>query len=308
MAAPLAAAAIGLLAQGGTARAEAEDEGAKERCATRLSIAMLGKSASDALLKSSDPQASIDQMIADPAFIDRFATFINSTNNAGPGSGPGDDAVYYLAKYVLEKNLPWKNLYIGAYKVDVNADKSAMVVSDDPAGLGYFRSVPWQRRYAGNESAGYKLPTAFRMLQNTTGIELVASTNQPGDDVSATGRKSPQCASCHYEKWFALDKIAKVLTRRNGTDDKMTFTPPTEGPQQVLDGITVKDDKDVVTALVDSEAFRHRQCRLAFKFLYGRNENQCEAPLFDACMDAFKEKGTIQAAVATVAKDPGFCK
>lgn len=311
LAAPLALGGAALLAAGGPAHAEgsAEDKAAfSERCATRLSIAMLGKSPDAALVGSSNPQSKVDAMLSDPAFIERFAQFINATNNAGPGSGPGDDAVYYLAKHVLEKNRPWRDLFAGAYKVELNTAKDAMVVSDDPNGLGYFRSVTWQRRYAGNESEGYKLPTAFRMLQNTTGVELVASTNAPGEDVSAAGRKAPQCSSCHYDKWYALDAIAKVLTRRSGEGEAMTFTPPKDGPQKVLDGQMASNDKDVVTALVDSEAFEFRACRLSFLYLYGRAENQCEAPLFDACMDAFKEKKTIQAAIGTVAKDPGFCQ
>jgi hypothetical protein len=309
LSAPIAAAVLGLLSAGRPAHAEGEDKTAlNERCATRLSIALVGKSPDAALSKSDNPQSAVDRLISDPAFVERFALFINAANNAGPGSAASDDAVYYLAKHVLGKNLPFKDLFVGPFKVEPNAGNTEMVVSDDPQGLGYFRSIAWQRRYAGNEAAGYKLPTAFRMLQNTTGVELVASTNSPGDDVSATGRKAPQCASCHYQKWFALDKIAKVLTRRNGIEDKMTFTPPTEGPQQILDGVTVSNDKEVVNALVDSEAFRFHSCRLAFKFLYGRGENQCEGPLFDRCMDEFKAKGTMQAAIATIAKDQGFCQ
>ena len=71
------------------------------------------------------------------------------------------------------------------------------------------------------------------------------------------------------------DKLAGVLTRRNGTGDGMSFDPPEGGPQQVLGGLTVSNDKELVTALVDSEAFRFRQCRLAFNYLYGRDEKMC---------------------------------
>ena len=311
LAAPLAAAAAGaILATNSPARAEGETDkaGFNERCATRLSIALLGKSPDATSFGAAAPQSKVDAMLADPAFVNRFASFVNATNSAGPGNGPEDDVVFYLAKHVVENKLPWRDLFLGQFKLELNTAGDAMVVSADPNGLGYFRSVPWLRRYAGNESEGYKLPTAFRMLQNTVGIDLVASTSEPGEDVSATGRKAPACASCHYTQWFALDPIAKVLTRRSGEGEEMRFTPPTEGPQKILDGTTASNDKDVVTALVNSEMFQFRACRTAFLFLYGRAENKCEAPLFDACMDAFAEKKTIQSALATVAKDPGFCQ
>jgi len=85
--------------------------------------------------------------------------------------------------------------------------------------------------------------------------------------------------------------------------DPPTFTPPTAGPQQLL-GKTLANDKDLVTSLVDSDAWRFHQCRNVFKFLYGRSENQCEAKTFDACVEALSSAKTIQSAVAAVAKDP----
>jgi hypothetical protein len=62
-----------------------------------------------------------------------------------------------------------------------------------------------------------------------------------------------------------------------------------------------------VKTLVASENFPVATCRLVFKFLYGRAENACEGPIFDACVDEFRAKGTIQSALALVAKQPGFC-
>jgi hypothetical protein len=87
----------------------------------------------------------------------------------------------------------------------------------------------------------------------------------------------------------------------------MTFTPTTEGSQQVL-GKTVADDKELVAALVDSDAWRFHQCRTIFKFTHGRAENQCEAPVFDQCVDALNQKKTLRAAVSAVVKDPSFCR
>ena len=63
-----------------------------------------------------------------------------------------------------------------------------------------------------------------------------------------------------------------------------------------------------MNAIIESDAYRFAQCRAVFNFLYGRDENQCEAPVFDACVNALTEKKTIKAAVAAVAKDPGFCR
>ena len=307
---PLAAVGVALVAASGRPAVAADANKAQfnARCATRLSIAILGKTADPTLASAPDPQATVDQMLVNPAFYERFARFVNAKFNSGPGAAQTDDAVYYLAKYVLTNDKPWKDLFLGQYDVDLDASKN-MAVTVDPNGLGYFRSGPWKRRYAGNESAGYTLPTAYRMINNTTGTELIASTAIPGTDRTATGRQAPACSPCHYDNWYALDRIAKVLTHRNGTGDTMTFTPPTESPQQVLGGtVNATNDKDVVTALVSSEHFDFHTCRLAFEFLYGRNENQCEAPLFDKCVDEYRAKGTIQSAIAVVAKDQGFCQ
>ena len=305
--APLLAVA-GAVAVGGSKSAHATGEDKTEldqRCATRLSIAMLGASPTATFFATPNPQGAVDPMLTSPAFIERFSRFVNATFNSGPGALQTDDAVYFLTKYVLANAKPWTDLFIGQYTVDVDASKN-MVVTADPNGLGYFRSLPWQRRYAGNETAGYKLSTAYRIVNNVVGVELTPSVAKPGDDRTSVGRKAAACAGCHYDSWFALDKIAKVLTRRQGTGDTMTFLPPSEGPQSVLDGETVASDADLVNSMVKSPQFKFRACRLAFNFLYSRNENQCEALLFDKCVDEFTSKWTIQSAVAIVAKDAGF--
>lgn len=164
------------------------------------------------------------------------------------------------------------------------------------------------KRYAGNESDGYLLSAAYRILQNTTGLELTATTNVAGVDRTAAGREGPQCRACHYENWYALDKVARVLPRRIGTGKNMTFGPPKDGAQQLLDGKTIANDAELVDALVKSPDFAVQSCRLAFSFLYGRPENTCEATVFERCLDAFAKDGTMQSAVATIAKDPSFCQ
>jgi hypothetical protein len=272
-----------------------------ERCATRLSIAFLGKAPSPQLQAAANPQDQVDALLADPEFQDRFARFVNAQFNPEPGANVPEDASYTLAKYVMVNQKPWKEMFVGKYAVDAT-------VTDDPNGLGYFRSAAWMRRYAGNELAGYRITAAYRILQNTTGLQLLATTAVDGLDLSANGRQAPACKGCHYESWYALDKVAKVLSRRKGTGTNMTFTAPTEGPQQILDGKTISNDAELVQALVESEDFRFNVCRLAFTFLYGRDEYTCEADVFDRCVDAFTKTGTMHSAIAAIAKDATYCQ
>ena len=298
--------ALALAAKGAHADDAAEQKAeATERCAIRLSIALLGQGATPPLLAMSDPQSAVDAMLATPEFADRFAGFVNSQFNGGPSTGPTDDPVYYLAKHVITESKPWSDLFIGPYAVTANA--TAMDVTGDANGLGYFRTSSWMKRYAGNEPSGYLLSASFRILSNTTGLTLTPSVGQPGDDRTATGRLQQPCRQCHFDAWYALDKFARLLPMRKGQGSTMTFTPPTEGPQPLL-GKTIATDKDLVETLVASDAWRFNQCRLVFQFLYGRGENQCEAPTFDKCADALAGGGTIQAAIAAVAKAPGFCE
>jgi len=306
---PAVVIASALLAAGkGHAEDGADDKAeANERCATRLSIALVGKSADSALLTNADPQSAVDAMVGTPEFNERFSRYINSEFNGGPGMTAADDPVYYLSKYILENKKPWTDMFIGGYDLTAAADNSSLTVKEDANGLGYFKSDVWQKRYAGNESAGMMLSAAFRMQQNTTGLTLTPSVGNPGDDRTASGRSQQPCKSCHFDAYYALDTVAHLLPTRKGQGDTMTFTAPTAGPQQLL-GKSIADEKAFVNALVDSDAWRFNQCRNVFKFLYGRPENQCEAPVFDKCVDALEQKKTIQAAVAAVAKDESFCK
>jgi hypothetical protein len=276
-----------------------------ERCAVRVAIALTGKSPTAALLSSGNPQLQVPSLLESEAFVERFSRFINSTFNDTPGTTSVDDGAYHLTRHVLLNEKPWKDLFIGAY--DVVTVNGAVQVRDDVNGLGFYRSKAWLERYAGNEEGGVKLATAYRMLNNTTGLKLNAAVQTPGQDFSATGRQSPNCRGCHYDGWFALDRVASVLTKKVMNGDTISFTAPTAGPQQLL-GKTITNDKDLMTALVNSPDFDFRVCRLAFQFLYGRNELSCEGPLFDRCVDTFRTEGTVQSALATVATDPGYCQ
>jgi len=276
-----------------------------ERCAVRVAIALTGKSPSAAVLSSPNPQREVDALLQTPEFRERFSRFINATFNDTPGASSVDDAAYHLTKYVLANDKPWKHVFVGPYDVTMAGDQ--VVVKDDPNGLGYFRSKAWLLRYAGNEENGVKLQTAYRMLNNTTGLKLTAAVQTPGVDFTVTGRQSASCRGCHFDGWFALDRLASVLTRKVKTGDTVSFAPPTGGPQALL-GTTISDDKELLTALVESATFDFRVCRLAFQFLYGRNELSCEGPTFDRCVDTFRSTGTIQAALRTVAMDPAYCQ
>lgn len=302
IAAGILALAIGL-SRPVVVRADAASEAAekRERCATRLSVAFLGTGASSELAAAVNPQDSVDALLANPAFIERFARYVNSQFNPEPGETLAEDASYTLAKHVISNRLPWKDMFVGAFDV-------TDTVTPDASGLGYFRSQAWMRRYAGNEEDGYRIVGAYRILQNTTGLELTATTNVAGVDVTATGRKAAACAGCHYSGWYALDNVAKILSRRQGTGAGMTFLPPSEGPQTILGGKAIANDKELISSLVTSENYRFNACRIAFRFLYGRAESTCEGPVFDKCIDAFGAQQTMQSALGAIAKDPTFCQ
>ncbi|CAN5917190.1 hypothetical protein BH11MYX4_BH11MYX4_61950 [soil metagenome] len=314
---PVAPLALGVLFAMTSAprRAEADptsDAAEKaERCATRLYTTMVGDGASTAALASPTPQAMFDTLVKDPAFVERFSRYINSQFNRTPGTTPSEDASYYMTKYVLTNDKPWSDMFVGAYDVVPSVPAqvgSEATVQPNANGLGYFRSRQWAVRYAGNETAGIRIVSAYRMMQNTIGLKLSATTNSPDVDISATGRKSAQCAGCHYTPWFALDKVAAVLGTRTGTANATVFNASTLGPQVILGGVTISNDKELVQALVSNEAFDVNACRIAYGYLYGRAEYTCEGKVFDACVAAFKKDKLITSALAVVAKDPTFCE
>lgn len=314
--APLLA-AIGVAGFAGSKTAHADDPdmaAQNERCAQRLSIALTGASPSAALLASANPQATAAALIATPAFQDRWARFVNSQWNRTPGATPDQDAPYYLALYVMQNGKPWSDLFLGQYNVALDTKVNTQVdVTVDPNGLGYFRSKAWLDRYSGNELQGYKLFTAYQFMNNTIGLQLVASTNAPGANVSASGRQAAPCNGCHYNPWYALDFVARTLTRVQIPKDATNpvYLPPSDGTQTILGNVTIPQsvdgDKQLAAALVNSDSFKFNTCRLAFNYLYGRNENSCEGTVFDSCVAAFTKSGMVQDAIATVATDPSYC-
>jgi hypothetical protein len=278
-----------------------------QRCAIRLSTNLLGQAPSSALYSSADPQAAVATMLQSPDFIERFSRFINAEFNRDPGVTAAEDASYYLTKYILTNNRPWKELFVGPYRVDPGATPTSdAVVVSDAAGLGYFRSRAWMVRYAGNEAEGYRIVAAYRMMNNIVGLRLQAAVNTDG--INATGRKGPACAGCHYNPNYGLDYAAKTLSKRVGAGATMTFTAPTEGAQPLFGNQQIADDAQLVNAMVGTLDFRFNACRLAMKFLYGRAEFKCEGLVFDSCVSAFTTQGTMQSALAAVAKSASYCQ
>jgi hypothetical protein len=277
-----------------------------ERCALRLGMALTGKAPAAEILQDQDPRSKVDAMLASPEFVEHFSRFVNAQLNPEPGLTAADDGPYFMTKHVLTNKLPWRDVFAGRWNLKGTGDQ--ITVEADPAGLGYFRTTAWKVRFAGNENDGVKLVTAYRILRNTVGLELVPNTNGDNVDTSAKGREAAQCRGCHYDGWYALDKVAAALnerTKRNG--EAVTFVPRTDGPQKVLGDKSIGSDEELVNALVDSTDFRVTSCRTAFRFLYGRAENVCEGDIFDKCMDALSATGDIRAAVGAIAKDETFC-
>jgi hypothetical protein len=299
--------AVSLAGAFAAARRAGADEGTdavvalKERCANRLAISFVGTTASDEAMRSADPKATIDGFLGSEAFQERFARFVNTELNRTPGASSLEDAPYHIAKRVLKDGAPWSEMFLGKFRLAPIAGNVA--VYEDPDGLGYFRSIDWYKRYEGNEEHGIKLATAYRIMNNVVGLRLTATTSSPNTDQTATGRHAAPCNSCHFDGWFALDKVAAILPLKG-----QPFDAYKGGPKEMLGGKQIASDKELVTALVESENFSVNACRLAFKFLYAREDNRCDGPVLDRCVTTFKARKTMQSALSSIAHEPGFCE
>ncbi|MBX3226087.1 MAG: hypothetical protein KIT84_29070 [Labilithrix sp.] len=302
----LAAAIAFASAFAATRRAHADDgagdvAAANERCANRLAIAFVGKSAADAELTAADPKAALDGLLDSEDFRERFARFVNMKFNDAPGAKQLEDAPYWVARLVLAEDRPWSDMFLGKLRLVEIA--SQVAIREDAAGLGYFRGIDWYRRYEGNEENGIKLATAYRIMNNVVGLRLTATTAAPDADHGLAGRQAGGCKGCHFDGWFALDKVAAVLPKKGEAFDAYRG-----GPKEMLGGQQIANDVELVTALVASENFSVNACRLAFEFLNGREDNRCDGPVLDRCVDTFKAEKTITSALASIAREPGFCE
>lgn len=147
----------------------------RERCVNRRRYLLLGKTDAASLAKVSvtDPQSSVDTLLTDPDFQERFSRFINARFNTTVGANSAEDASYHMMKYILSEQPQWKDMFVGQFGVaQVNqGGQNVVQVQADPNGLGYFRSKAWLDRYAGNELTGMKLSTAYRIEHNVLGLE-----------------------------------------------------------------------------------------------------------------------------------------
>lgn len=238
--------------------------------------------------------------------IKTFAGFINSRFNGSPGVNTGEDTLFFAVKFILTNARPWRELYTGRYVVDFT---NGQVAEDAtfPA-LGYFGSKGWQKRYQGNEEAGYMLQASYRTLQNTLGIQLVAAANNATGDATATGRERVECRGCHYDSPYALDKVARLLPRRVGFGGGARIEVVPVEPQTLFNDVVVHSHEELLQTLVNSDHFTFWTCRLAFEFVYGRPESACEADIFDRCVDAFESTGMMEDALASLLEDPAYCQ
>jgi hypothetical protein len=294
------------------ANAQTSSNQATTRCATRLSIALMGTSPSSTLLASSDPQSMVPQLLKDSTFVEQFASYINSQFNEIPGNTPVEDAAYWLTKQVMTTNVKWNQMFIGPYGVTYDSNGNVTAITNDPNGLGFFTWLPWMQFYSGNEPAGIPLRMANHIMRATIGLHLIPVTNAPGVNISATGRMAAPCNSCHFNALYGLDYAAHVLPQKVVNSDPITFTPPIQSnlpvTQLLGENQPMTSESDFVHSLVNSTNFTFNACELAFKYLYGRTEYACEGPVFDKCMSAFQGDGMMQSAIESIAMDPSYCQ
>lgn len=295
-----------LLALTLTSAAALAQTDAEKRCARRL-CTTLGLPWRNELtaLATSTPQANVRRWLDHRNAIQNFAAFVNSRFNPAPGVNTSEDAVLQAVKFVLTNNRPWRDVFVG--RLFINHTNGQ--VTEDPAlpALGYFGSRGWQYRYRGNEEAGLMLSAAYRTLQNTVGLKLIAAPNNAEGDSTATGRERPECRSCHFDSPYALDKVAQLLPRRVGIGAGAKVEVVPVAPQQLF-GAEVSSHEQLLQTLVGSQAFLFWSCRLAFEFAWGRKESACEAPMFDRCVDALATTGDMKAGLAALLEDPAYCE
>jgi len=280
-----------------------------KQCATRLSFAITGKAPTPAFLGSADPQleGAVRALVDSEDFRERFARFANSQWNEGPGANSQEDATYHMVKHTLTTKLPWKNVFVGPY--NVVDDNNNVRVESDSNGLGYTRSRAWMERYAGNEGDGVRISTAYRVMQNSFGVELGAINLPAGADTTVNGRNVQQpCKSCHFDQVTALDPASVPFPRVIRSNNQVSFGPPNTNPVDVLGGNTVIDDTDFMNLLAESIDAKYHACQLAYKYLTGRKEFSCDKSVMDSCLAAFESTGQIEDALVSIATDKTYCE
>lgn len=250
----------------------------------------------------------VPEFLESAGFGNRWAAFLNSRFNAQPGLTAEDDVMTAVVRYVLDNHKPWRDVYVGRFVM--SGPGGYPKISEDPTKPphGFFGLSAWQRRYAGNDTEGLPLQAAYRIMRATIGLELVPSPQNASGDATVTGRARPECRSCHFTSPYALDHVAGLLPwYRKGIGSRLTLEPRAPTPAPLFDGRQVQSLDELLALAVDSDAFSFWTCRLAFEFAVGRPETGCEAPVFDACVDALRRTGDVRAGLAAIMQDPSYC-
>ncbi len=276
------------------------------RCNQKLYNTLFDRAPTAAELSAPDPRGRIDTLLADEEFQDTFARFVNARMNWGPEDNRERNPVYNMVReYILKRGHPWEALFTA--QVDVVGQN----VNPSSNTVGYFENRHWKRRYAGNEEDGYKLRTAYMIMNNVIGLNLEAITVTANGGSSRDDREDPNrvCYSCHVAADFALDKVARILDRvdRQASDAQNTIFKSPEGPAQVVYGREVGSLRELVQMLVSLDSFDNQACRVAFAFVFGREEGGTEPAVFDGCLEQFRATGHITDALRHLVRSDLFC-
>lgn len=262
----LTIAAVTLVARAAPARAQLDP-----RCGLKVGAAISADPSPN--LAHESMAALVEEQLQSPEFIALFASFINTRFNRGLSMSAEEDAVFYVVSHVLENDLPWSDVYLGAWAW--GGPSGYPQLTDDPSGISYFTAPGWVRRYAGNDIDGAMLFAAYRVVQNTTGIVLVPSPFNADQNSDYEGRQRQPCASCHLESALALDKIAAFFPTREGFGNAMVLTPPANTEQELLNGRSYTNLRELLGGLLQTDDYRFWTCRLVFEYTYGRPESAC---------------------------------
>ena len=281
-----------------------------QQCNEKLSSTIYGRSATSAELAITNPLGRVDDMIKSREFIDHFAGFVNAQMEWIPDDGGIINNPVYLAmtRYMFDGGTEkdWAELFTGNYELHSNGFNTRN------QGSGYFSDRVWKRKYRGNEEDGFKLRTAYLILNNTIGLNLEALTvnNSGGSGREARSDPSTVCYACHYREEFALDRIANVLPKvnREASDDQNLIESPPPGPTpQTIYGTEVSSMDELVDSLVTTDEFYTNACNIAFRFAFGRDERGADKDIFRGCLDSFKADGKITTAVRHYINSGIFC-
>ncbi|HEY7772414.1 MAG TPA: hypothetical protein VIC26_04480 [Marinagarivorans sp.] len=280
------------------------------QCSQKLHSTLYGRSATAAELTIADPMSHVDEMMSNDEFIEKFSMYINAHMNWLPGDGKRQNPVYMAMKhYIFQDNQekPWKELFTGGYSLYDNG------YNPREEKTGYFSDRNWKQVYKGNEEFGYKLRTAYLILNNQIGLNLDALTVNSTGGSGRDARQDPDnvCVACHFNSDFALDRIAQILplVDRESSDAQNLIEIAAPGPfNQLIYGQPVSSLEDLTAVLSTLDAFNTNACNIAFQFVFGRDHRGADKALFDQCVTEFKTDGRITTSVKHFLESDIFCQ